>query len=644
MGLAVSVAMMAACGGEAGVCEEAEVAWRARLACEAEFEGLAARPLDAALPGAFTVKTIVDRANGDAVYFMDTEAYPLHRPFAVEHLQWPAGVPFVEQYFSPGRRFLLGSVTYYEEPDVWAYELAPYDTASAELIARAFDRLAGAAFFGGRLRFHPTSREQEARAAELPPRIAWVTTDALWAGITYQALNPGETYGRVHVIDATALASEYVGPRDVVVLDRVPNELSVVAGVVTDEHQTPLSHVNVLSRQRGTPNMALAGAQARFAALDGKWVRLTVRPFDWEVVEVTADEAEAWWQAHRPPPAEIPAPDYASAAIVDLDDAGLVDVARIGGKAAHYAALRDIGGAVRVRDGIAIPVARYRDFLAAHGLDARIDAMLADPAFRADARVRAERLAALRAEMIAAPIDAAFLAELHARLDAEAPGVRWKFRSSTNAEDLARHTGAGLYESRAGAVGDPERPVDLAVKTVWASVWSFRAFEERAYASIDHRRVAMAVLAIPSYDDELANGVAITANVFDPAPGGEDGFFVNAQLGEASVVSPSPGVTADSLITYFFHPNQPSTYYTHSNLIAPGTTVLSRAELFALGEALAAVREHFARTYDPPAGFGALPMDVEWKLIDEGGARRIWIKQARPYPGQATVPAARSAP
>lgn len=628
---------LAACGDDAAaVCDDrGPLPSRARLGCAAEFEAQAARPLDAALPGAFTVKTIIDRQAGDAAYFLDTNAYPLHRGFAVEHLAWPAAAPFVDQYFSPSRRFLLGSITYYEEPDVWAYELAPYDTASPEMIAASFDRLAGAAYFGGRLRFHPTSNEQAVRAAGLPARIPWITTDQLWAGITYQALNVGETYARVHVVDRDDLATTYVAPRELAVLDHVPNDLAVVAGTVTADHQTPLSHVNVLARQRGTPNMALADAQARFAALDGRWVRLRVGAFDWDVAEVTADEAEAWWQAHRPPPAEIPTPDFGSGAIADLDDVGVADVARVGGKAANYGVLRDIGEPVRVRDGLAIPVARYRDFVVAHGFDARIAAMRADPGFRGDAAVRKQQLAALQADMIAAEIDPDFLATLEARLEAEQPGVRWKFRSSTNAEDLARHTGAGLYDSKTGAVGDPARPVALAVKTVWASVWGFRAFEEREYAGIDHAQVAMAVLVVPSFDDEAANGVAITANVYDPAAGGEDGFFINAQLGEASVVSPPLGVTADGLLYYFFHPNQPSTYYTHSNLVEPGATVLARGELFELGQQLDAVREHFARLYDPPRGFGVLPMDVEWKLVDTGGARQIWIKQARPYPGQS---------
>jgi hypothetical protein len=619
-----------ACGDAPAICEDDRQPFRSELHCEDELRAQAALPLDASLPGAITVKTVIDRANGDAVYFQDTEAFPLHSRFATEQLGWPPGAPFVEQYFTPSRRFLLGAITYYEDPDVFAYELAPYDNADVEMIATAFRLLADATYFGDRLKFHPTSEEQLALSDELPDDVPVITTDELWAGIRYQPLNLGETYARVRVLAAADLDTTYVSPREIAVLDRVPYDLAVVAGVVTQELQTPLSHVNVLSQQRGTPNMGLRDALARFTPLEGKWVRLTVRAFDWEVAEVTADEAETWWQAHRPIPAEIPAPDYSVTALLDVDDVGPADIGAVGGKAANYGVLRDIGGAVRVHDGIVIPASFYRQFLTGNGFDARIDAMLADEAFRSDGNLRKQMLAALQVDMRAAPVDPAALAAIEARLEQDFPSTRMKFRSSTNAEDLARHSAAGLYDSRAGQVGDPTRPVDLALKTVWASVWNFRAFEEREYASIDHTEVAMAVLANVSFSGEDANGVAITANIFDPAPGGEDAFFVNAQVGEASVVQPDAGITADSLMYYWYHPNQPATYYTRSSLAAPGHTVLTRTELFELGQALDAIRTHFATFADPPDGYGHLPMDVEWKLF-EG---QIWIKQARQYPGR----------
>jgi pyruvate, water dikinase len=621
--------------GESTPCEMGAEPSRQRLACEAEFLAQAARPLDSALPGARTIKTIVDRADGDRVHYLDTTAYPLHRSFAVDHLAYPPDGPFVNEYLLPGRRFLLGSVTHYEEPDVWAYELAPYDGADAAMIELAFRKLAGSAYFGGDLVFHPTSQEQLAVAETLPDDIGMVTTEEIWQGLTYQPLNLGETYAQVRRLTVAELATTYVSPREIAVLDRVPNDISVVAAVVTEEFQTPLSHVNVLSQQRGTPNMALHGAAQAFAVFDGRWVRLTVGAFDHEVVEVTQAEADAWWEAHRPAPIATPQPDYGVTGLIDVDDLGVADVPAVGGKAGNFGELRDIGGDVVVPDGFAIPVSAYRQFLEQHGFDVELAEMIADPPFRGDGNVRRQRLAELQARMLAAPVDAALLADLNARLAAEFPGQRMRFRSSTTAEDLEGWTGAGLYESESGDPSDPSHPIDRALRIVWSSLWSFRAFEEREYAGIVHLEVAMAVLVHPAYVSELANGVAITANVFDPAPGGEDAFYVNAQLGEVSVVQPDPGVVCDQLMYYHFHNGQPATYYQHSSLAPGGTTVLSRSELYRLGLALDAIRDHFAGIYDPPAGYGRLPMDVEWKLVDAGdGTRRVEIKQARHYPGR----------
>lgn len=605
-----------------------------RIDCQAAFDVQAARPLDSALPGALTIKTMLDRSNR-ALYFLDTNAYPLHQTFAIDQLQWPPGTSFLENYRSPDRRYLLGAVTYYVGPAAWTMELAPYDNADVEMIQTSFAALAAATFFGADLRFHPTSAEQEAKAAT--SGLPTVTTDELYAGIDYQPLNLATTYAQVRSLLVTDLETTYVSPRELVVLDSVPNDIAVVAGVVTEEFQTPLSHVNVLSQQRGTPNMGLRGARQVFAPYSGKWVRLDVRAFDWSVTEVTASEAEAWWQEHKPTPIEISEPDTSWSDFRSVDDVSLADLPAVGGKAAQYGELRNImlsrtGAPMPVRAGFVIPVVHYETFLHANGFDTRIAAMLADPDFQNDGNLRRERLAVLRADMEAAPIDPVFLADLEATITTRFGAARMKFRSSTNAEDLNGFNGAGLYESVAGEVGSTTKPVATAVKRVWASLWNVRAYEEREYRSIPHARVYMGVLVVPSYTDETANGVAISANIFDPI--GEDGFYINAQVGETSVVQPpSSGVVADQLLYYYYADGQPATYYAHSNLSLPGQEVLLRGELFLLGECLDAIRTHFGQFYEPPPGYARLPMDVEWKRDPDGS---IWIKQARPYPGRGT--------
>ena len=637
-----AAALAAACGDDlGGRCEPvADAPFLQAIDCPAEFDALAARPLDSSLPGAFTVKTIIDRAAGEAIYFLDTERYPVHQRFAVDQLGWPPGQTLFAEYLSPGRRFLLGSITRFDRPEgpLWTYELAPYDTADAAMIARSLELLGGASFLGAELAFHPTSLEQEARAAELPDGVRVVTTEEIYRGASYQPLNLGETVAQVRLARADRLDQEYVSPREIAVLDRVPDDISVVAAVVTEEFQTPLSHVNVLSQQRGTPNMALRDARAQLAPCEGQWVRLRVGAFDWQVEPVTQEEADRWWDDHRPEPVQVVEPDRGPAGFLDVDLLGIEDVAAVGGKAAQFGELRRIDGVpeLRVRDGFAIPVRYYLEFVEQHGFDDQIAAMLADESFRSDSTVRRERLAALEAAMREAPLDPSLLTALELRLRQEFPGARVRFRSSSTAEDLARFSGAGLYRSASGQVGSAEDPIDAAVRKVWASLWSFRAFEERSYAGIDHTRVAMAVLVHPAYVGETAQGVAITANLFDPGPGGEDAFYINVQLGDVSVVQPpGSGVIADQLLYFFFHQGQPAAYFTRSSLVPPGQTVLTRRQLFELGVALSAVREHFQELLEPPPGFARLPLDVEFERVGEV----IELKQVRPHPGRGGVEA-----
>jgi len=152
---------------------------------------------------------------------------------------------------------------------------------------------------------------------------------------------------------------------------------------------------------------------------------------------------------------------------------------------------------------------------------------------------------------------------------------------------------------------------------------------EREYWSIPQTDVGMALLCSPAFDDEYANGVGITANIYDTT-GLEPAFYINVQSGEASVVLPDPGVTSDQIIYYYYYTGQPTTYMAHSNLILPGMTVLDRTELYTLGQALDAIHMFFYPVY---GGEDFYAMDVEFKFVDWGDGPQLYIKQARPYPG-----------
>lgn len=618
------------------------------VGCREDFDALASEPLDASIPGGRSVKVIVDRYFDNAVHFQNSQTYPTHYDYASEHLsggQYPL-VPLLAEfnqteYSSPSRRFLLGAVTWYEGPEVFVYEVAPYDGATSDMIVEAFAAIELAAYFGGEMRFYANSASVQETVNPVRNRLEVITTDELFAGIDYQPLNFAESYGRLNFVTAEELETEFVSFRDIVVLDRVPNDISVVAGIITEEFQTTLSHINVLSRNRGTPNMSLRGAfdNDELRALQGQWVRLEVTASSYTIEAATADEADRWWEANRPATIQVPGLDDSVRELIDVEDAvdGDADslneaikaaTRSVGGKAAHYGVLRTIDD-MPTPPGFAIPVYFYLQFMEQHGFDDRVAALLADDDFNQDPEVRSAALEQLRTDMKAALIDSELMEALMRKLDAEYPGTRMRFRSSTNAEDLDGFTGAGLYSSASGQPGDHSRPVADAIKEVWSSVWSFRAFEERSYRGIDHEAVAMAVLVHRSYPDEEANGVALTNNPFDTA-GLEPAFYINVQCDEVSVVQPPPGVTTESVLYYFERANQPATYLSRSSLVHQDDTVLSSAQLFELGQALDRINAAFAPAY---GGQSWWAMDVEFKFDDDdtGEAPRLYIKQARPF-------------
>lgn len=628
------------------------------VGCDGDFQALASEPVTADLPGARSAKVVLDQADGNALYFQNSVTYKIHYEFISSHLSGN-GLPLVPdlasfnttEYYTPDRRFILGAVTYYEGPKVWALELSPYDTASAAMITLLYQAVAKNAFFGKKLYFHPTSDSVAIEAAKLGKGVPVITTDQLYAAIDYQPLSLATGIGRLRFEKAANLETTYLTHEDIVVLDEAPNDISVVQGLITQEFQTPLSHVNVLSQNRHTPNMGLRNAMTNptLRALEGKLVELTVGASTWSIREVTLAEAEAFWEAHKPKPVVLPALDLSVTGLWNLEDVtpepaageSLRDaikksVLAFGGKSAHYSILTRTKD-VPIQKAFAVPMYYYDQFMKTNGFYDMINTMLADPTFKADAAVRDKKLAELRAAMAIAPIDMEFQTLLENKIAADYGTHPMRFRTSTNSEDLEGFPCAGCYESHTGDPTDWPDVLD-AIRETYMSIWSFRTFEERSYYGIAHDSVGMGLLVHWNFPNEEANGVAVTANPFDES-GVDPAFYVNVQFGgKVEVVAPPPGVTSDQFLYYFSQPNQPITYLTHSSIIPVGSTVLTNVQIHSLGVALDAIHKRFSPAYGPGAGNnGWYAMDIEFKFDDEsapGQSPTLYIKQARPYPGR----------
>lgn len=641
------------------VVASAETEFSKTIGCKQDFTNLSSEPMDSLVSGAMSAKVVLDTADNDTLYFQNTKSYQIHYDFVSTHLSGN-GLPVVPdlasfnttEYFSPERRFILGAVSYYEGPDIWAMELSPYDTASKEMILKLYYAVQKNSYFGSALYFHPTSDAITVESAKLPDDVRIVTTDEIYAGTDYQPLTVGIGVGQLKFMNAADLSVEYVSYKDLVVLDEAPNDISVVQGLITEEFQTPLSHVNVLSQNRGTPNMGLKGAMTneKLRALEGKLVQLTVAADKWSVKEVTTATAEKFWKEHLPEPVILPEVNLDIAEMYNIEDVTpepgegetLLDkikegINAFGGKAAQYSILTRIED-VPVKKAFAVPMYFYYQFMEDNGFFTRIDALLADKTFNSDSATRAQKLTQLREDMMKAPVSDEFQTKLKAKIESDFNnGSKLRFRTSTNSEDLYGFACAGCYESHSGDPTDWDDVLD-AIKETFTSAWLYRTFEERSYYGVDHKSVGMALLVHYNFPDEEANGVAVTNNPFDTT-GLDPAFYINVQSGgDVEVVAPPAGVYSDQFLYYFSQPNQPISYISHSNLITEGTTVLTKKQIYQLGTALDAIHNYFSQAYGPAAGNnGWYAMDVEFKFDDDanpGETPALYIKQARPYPGR----------
>jgi pyruvate,water dikinase len=645
-------------------------------------------PVDTELGPSRSVKFIItDLHESPHVYLQNTRRHPLHYDFARTVLGRSQSITEFEKatYSGADRDDLAGTLVFYPElefeSEVAGGELGapmtlnffPSDSLSPEHALVAFrlleERLLMVKIAGSkhRLVYVPAGERQRDELDEATRKFAeqdalWTDAEELYAGIEEQVLNPGLAYGTLRLFTPDELERAVVSSQDIVVLTRLPNDLPLVGGTITAELQTPLAHVNVAARARGTPNLALRNADTdpRVTELLGRLVRFEVTRSGFTLDEASEKDAHAYWDSQTREPF-TPAGDSSDHGLPDFDEVGFAGASYCGPKAANLSELRQLLGE-EAPPGFVVPFWAYdqhmsrtrvsdelcqrahedcveegRDSVLCVGAVERCSAsasadeslydyaerLIEDGEFGRDTAVREACLDSLVYVVSHAPVDDAFGAKLDARLAEVFGEAKVRLRSSTNAEDLPNFSGAGLYESKSAWASGADA-ASKRIGKVWASVWGFKAFEERRLWSIDHLAVRMGVAVNLAYDDEQANGVLITQNITNP---GVVGMYVNVQLGEVSVTNPDDGALPEVFSILPAPGGGVQVARQRLSSLSPDAPLLSDEEVAELYRAAARVQTHFAPLYDQDVS--ELALDLEFKF--HGPERALIIKQARPY-------------
>ncbi len=605
------------------------------LSSQKQFDSWSSTPLYQKYGQVASLKIVYDN-QADKLHFVSSEKYEFHYQFCMAELNFPNDLSrFNEEAYSDrvDRRFLIANINHYKALDKFTLELGPSDRMNKKHLNKLFEAVKKDVFFDDRLYLMlNTAHVNNLDLEEYD--IPTLGPSEIYNGQRYQPISKYASFGRVRVIEDWDKQRDSIRPEDIIIIDDIPQVFPMVQGVIVTQFQTPLSHVTLLGQNRKIPICAFTEIfkDQRVLDLDGEIVSFSVRQDTFDIRPSPSADLSKIWDKGKP---------IKLAKNVKVDSLIPVEFLReklsniVGCKAANFGELNQYAKKMDFlvpESAFAIPFHFYDQHVRNNGIQSKIDALLVkDNRSRNSAEIRNE-LKEIRRLIKGAPINETLERNVKEKIMQLGDFRRMRFRSSTNAEDREGFSGAGIYTSKTGELGNPEKPIDKAILKVWASLWSYNAFMEREAFNLDHSTVAMGVLVHRSFPDEAVNGVAITSNLYR-----HDylGFVLNAQLGDESVVQPDGGVQCDELICY---PDESVSVYGRQEAgidiinyssLNNGKLVMTEDEIQQLANVLELIKRRYARTHYSRQSYFNLSLDLEFKLDKD--TRQLYIKQMRIY-------------
>lgn len=499
-----------------------------------------------------------------------------------------------------------------------------------------------------------------------------------------RALNPGLAQG---ILRVAPKAGDYTR-EEVVALPETPTDLEPAAGILTRGEGNVLSHVQLLARALGIPNVVLGPEAYRLLEPHaGQRVFFLVTPGG----RVILKDAAAATEAERAVAAEFTRNDKRSGdgalggshklhidkAKIDLGPALPIDLAKIrrkdsgricGPKAAFLGELEYLFPE-RVARGVVLPFGAYHQHyqrarvavpaalagqaLATPGepLPGFVERTYAElfgklvPAGKPERELSAwiaPRLQVIQHSIRETPLSQELRAAIRSELgrvglllpNDPTRTVGCFIRSDTNVEDLDNFNGAGLNLTLFNRKSLDD--IYEAVKEVWASPFSMRSFSWRQTLIDEPLWVLPSIVILESIGSDKS-GVLVTADVDHGEPGK---MLVATSEGVGGAVA---GTSAETLlwsedgvelVTSFKSPWR--------NVLLPGggsefqpasgrDHVLEPAEIEALVGAGRRIQEELDPALDPAGR--PRPWDVEFGFVQG----RLWLFQSRPFIGNESL-------
>ena len=497
-----------------------------KITSQAEFDTLSVT-YDANTPYALAhVMIVIDRKDGNKIYYVNKKRYSFHKDFVNgTYLSLERGREFFENnYIKPNRRFILGTLAYQTPVNRWTFEFWEGDLIPADQIQLAYDVI-NKTFFAP-VAFKPNSLRQDEATKSLASMERILHSD-IAKEQAYQALNIAKGLGRIHIIPKLDDHVE-IGSNEILVLDEVPVHLPPVAGIITSQPSTPLSHINLLAKGWGIPNAYIKNAEELLKQYDGWWVSFETLREKYTIKRASNDQLRDYVRREKERTDLLkPRSDLSEKRLLSLAEQRSRSSIAYGGKSANLGEVMSAKlPAIVVPNGFTIPFYYYNEFITRNALDETIRALMEDQKFVHDPAYRRQRLVELRQKIEGAEFDPELRHAVLEKVAREYTGKGLFVRSSSNSEDLPNFSGAGLYTTVPNVRGE-QQLID-AIKKVWASLWNFEAYEARERAGVAHSATFMAVLLQEGINSE-SSGVMISTDPFDTDNKGA--IYISAKRG-----------------------------------------------------------------------------------------------------------------
>jgi hypothetical protein len=636
--------------------------------------------LSGVLGGVPFVKLVIDRDQKNKMHFLNDRFYHLHAYYVGDCILNESRDGFFKKidafndavYHSDQRRFYFGTIgrITLESRTVYVLETQEIDSMGKVLIEDLFALVKQFMDPSMELIFKPANQAQE-KALELIPNqdIPRILTTEIYAKSKFISLNNGSSEGRVRCFLSEIEFQAALGTiewYDIIVMNRVPDDVPRVSGMINADFTTPLSHTNVLAAGWKIPNCIQRDIfeQVQKQKLDKKWISLEVNSTSTEAKITLITEPKGLkkpnWEIHK---IVIEAPDAEDPKICSLQDLKISDRYKYGTKAANIGEMKQVlklGSSrilgfyqvkrpprenllphlakylakttsdmgtdnlakqasqflsqyFKVPRGIALPFSLQRRFLETSPQIQQAIGKL-KMALELEAHEIDSLCISLQKLILKTRLPDSIRNEIDRMIIQELSGVStFVLRSSSNAEDLENFSAAGIYES-VNHITSAEKLFE-GIKQVWASLVSARSVRLRQQSGISLDDSYMGVIIQEEVESKMG-GVMVTKNPMDRSD------FRNVYI----------NVSLKSVINIVQGSELPMQYL--ASTVEGGGSTLSigsatedlSTDNMAILQKLAFAGRLMQSHFSPDYTFSC-PMDIEWLANDDG----IYLLQLRPY-------------